>query len=108
LIDKSVITDNYIGFSEPCNGAFCEFAKLSFGDDQFIMVNTPYRQNTSQMLGLTIYKFIGEELVEVKDPMFLQSPSKLQSWINGTPEAPFAKINSYFKGKIPLCIELPK
>ena len=106
LVDKSTITENFLEFSESCDGQVLGFANIVLGEENFIFIQNPDANIEEEHLGLIVYKVSGQNIVKIEEELFDLNANEIQNEINSS--SSFLEVNQEFNGEIPFIVNLSR
>lgn len=106
LIDMSTVAENYLEFSEPCNGTPVQFACMDMGQKKLLIISNLENITSENNLGLLIYEKNSDDFVAVEKNLFDITENQIQDQINAS--SSFLQVNQDFNGQIPFGFKLPK
>ena len=106
LIDDKYLTETYLEFSEPCNGANCALALLENEQNKYLLLKGHEININSKNAGIKIYLIREGKLSLLEKDLIFFDKEKTDEYIKNHPD--YKKIFKVFNGSIPYEIKLPK
>lgn len=106
LVDQSTVTENYLEFSEPCNGSSVQLACIDVEQKNLFIISNPEKSLSEKNLGLMIFEKKNDDFIAVEKNIFSISESQIQDQINASSD--FLQVNQDFNGQIPFGFKLPQ